>query len=369
MSILLKFKNEEQEELKSNLHQISNKENKNHTIDYISVAKILASYGVIALHINGFWRTKTKDTKIFRIVNFYECLFYYSVPVFVLCIGATLLDFNKRYNLYEYNKKRFLKVFLPLLGWNIILYNYKLYFLKNISKENFNLLSLWNYFFSSKIYHIFDSLHTFLLTYLLVPLLAHVEMKKKIEIYCYYFFILLITQSLIPYLIKISTYNIIWIYTLKIGYIIYIFAGYIIHNYKFKKYQKIIIYAFGIIFFFIHYLGTENCYFKNREKIRLHKGYLNLPSILYSCAFFLFIKEYCFIIFNIVNKKVINKIGSLTFGPFFLHNPLIETLNRYNIIKKYIFPNTLFYGTFVFILCLLFSSLLRKIPLLKYLVP
>ena len=122
MSILLKFKNEEQEGLKSNLHQISKKENKNHIIDYISLSKIFASYGVIVLHINGFWRIKTKDAKIFRIVNFYECLFYYSVPVFVLCIGATLLDFNKRYNLYEYNKKRLLKVFLPLVGWNIIFF-------------------------------------------------------------------------------------------------------------------------------------------------------------------------------------------------------------------------------------------------------
>ena len=321
------------------------------------------------MHINGFWRIKTKDVKIFRIVNFYECLFYYSVPVFALCIGATLLDFNKKYNLYEYNKKRLLKVFLPLVGWNIILYNYKLYILKNISKENFNFVSLWNYFFSSTIYHIFGSLHSFLLTYLLIPLLAHVEMNKKIEIYRYYFFILLITQALIPYLINISTYNIVWIYTLKIGFIIYIFAGYIIHNHKFLIYEKIIIYTFGIISFFVHYLGTESCYFKNKKNIRLHKGYLNFPSILYSCSFFLMIKEYGFIIINKVNKKMINKIGALTFGPFFLHKPLIETLNKYNIIKKYIFPITLLNGTFIFILCLIFSSLLRKVPILKYLVP
>jgi len=365
MHTSIKFKNEEEEELKPNL----NKENKSKIIDYISLSKIFASYGVVALHINGFWRTKTKDVKIFRIVNFYECLFYYSVPIFVLCIGATLLDFNKRYSLYEYNKKRFFKVFLPLLGWNIILYNYKLYFLKNISKENFNLLNLWNYFFSSKIYHIFDSLHTFLLTYLLIPLLSHVEMNKKIKIYIYYFFILLITQALIPYLIKISGYKIVWIYTLKVGYIIYIFAGYIIHNHNFLIYQKIIIYSFGIISFFIHYLGTEKLYFKNRMKLRLHKGYLNLPTILYSCALFLVIKECCFIIINKANKKFINKIGSLTFGAFFLHKPIIETLNGYNMTKKYVFSNILFCAAFVFSICLLFSFIIRKIPLLKYLIP
>lgn len=89
--------------LKVNSHKI----NKNNLIDYISFAKIISSFGVVTLHINGgFWFYNVSKKKKWIIQNIYETLFYYSVPFFVLCIGATLLNFRERYGLYEYNKKR-----------------------------------------------------------------------------------------------------------------------------------------------------------------------------------------------------------------------------------------------------------------------
>ena len=98
-------------------------------IVYISLSKIIASYGVIVLHLNHFWYFDLKKKKNWIIENIYETLFYFSVPFFALCIGATLLNFKERYGLYEYNKRRFIKVFIPLIGWTIILYLYKVYIL------------------------------------------------------------------------------------------------------------------------------------------------------------------------------------------------------------------------------------------------
>ena len=155
------------------------------TLDYVSVAKIISSYGVIALHLNKFWKYDQSKKKIWVIYNFYETFFYYSVPLFTLCIGATLLNFNERYGLLEYNKKRLIKVFIPLMGWTLILYLYKVYILKNISKIPFNFIEIWNYFFLSKINKIFNSLHIFLLTYMLIPLLAYIDKENKIKIYIF----------------------------------------------------------------------------------------------------------------------------------------------------------------------------------------
>ena len=321
------------------------------------------------MHINGFWRNKSKDIKHFLILNFYESFFYYSVPVFALSIGATLLNFNEKYGLFEYNKKRFFKVFLPLLCWNIILYYYKAYFLKNLKKEKFNLINIWNFFFLSKVSHIFDSLHVFLLTYMLIPLISFVDKSKKITICIYYFFFLLITQAFIPYLINLFKLNIIWKYTFKIGYLIYIFAGYIIHNYKFSNYQKSIIYIFGIISFCIHFVGTLICFYNKDKNLRLHKGYLNFPSIVYSCAIFLFIKENSYIISKRNYSKFVNKIGSLTLGPFFIHNTLNDTIGLYPKIFKIISFNTLLHSLFIFILSLSISIIFKYVPILKYLVP
>ena len=343
--------------------------NRQKTLVYVSLGKIISSYGVIALHLNDFWNFNLTNVRIWNIANFYQSLFYYSVPIFILSIGATLLNFNQKYGLLEYNKKRIVKVFIPLLGWNFILYLYKAYILNTIPKENFNFYSLWNYFFSSKVYHIFDSLHIFLLTYMLVPLVAFIEKSNKIRIYIYYFFILLVTQSIIPYIITLFGNKIIWIYNLNIGYLIYIFAGYIIHNYIFSKFTKVIIYFLGISSFFVDLIGTHVLTFKYKKIIIIHKGYLNLPCILYSCSLFLFLKEYCYLILKIINEKYINKLGSLTLGPFFMHLAIRETFHKFIKFNNLIGFNLIFRSLLLFLLCIFFSYVLKKIPLVKILVP
>ena len=337
--------------------------NKKEIFDYIFFSKIISSYGVIALHLNKFWIFSLDKKKTWFIENIYETLFYYSVPFFVLCIGATLLNFKERYGLFEYNKKRFIKVFIPLICWTLILYLYKVYILQNIPRINMDFISIWNYFFSSKIYSIFNSLHIFLITYMFIPLLAFVEKSSQMRLYTYYFFLLLITQSAIPYFINIFGNKIIFLYKVNIGYLIYIFAGYIIHNHNFSLSLKIIIYILGISSFFVHLIGTKILAFKYLRIIRLHKGYLNLPCIIYSCALFLFIKEYYYLIYLIINKKYLKKIGSLTIGPFFMHQTVKETIERFNRFHNLVSFNLLFYTFIIFSICIIFSAILKRCPL------
>jgi len=204
---------------------------------------------------------------------------------------------------------------------------------------------------------------------MLIPLLAYVEKSNKISIYTYYFLLLFITQTAFPYLFHLFGDKIIFIYKLEIGYIIYIFAGYIIHCHKFYFFSKLIIFLFGIIAFFIHLFGTQILTLKYNKIIKLHKGYLNLPCIIYSCALFLFIKEYNYLLFAIVNKKFINKIGSLTIGPFFIHNVVIESINKFSIIKNLINFNLLFHSFIIFSICIYLSLIIKKIPILKILIP
>ena len=336
---------------------------------YISFIKIISSYGVIVLHINNFWDFSISNQKAWLISNFYQTLFYYSVPLFVLCIGPTLLDFNGRYGLFEYNKKRFIKVFIPLFGWSFILYFYKANILYNTPKITFDFTTLWNYFFLSKLFKIFKSLHIFLLTYMLIPLLAFIEEHNKIRIYTYYFFLLFITQTTIPYLIRLYGNKIVWIYNLDIGYLIYILAGYIIHNSNFSKMKKFMIYILGILSFFVDLIGTKILTFKYKRINIIHKGYLNLPCVLYSCSLFLFIKENYKIISKFAKKRYINAIGSLTLGPFFLHLPVVETIAKFPNFNNLINFNVLFKSLVVFLICIFLSGILRKIPLIKNLVP
>ena len=354
-----KFTQQKPENIKINLQ----------LLDYISLIKIISSYSVIILHTNPFFGDNFKNYKRWVISNFIEQFFHFGVPFFVLCIGATLLDFNKKYGLLEYFKRRFFKVVLPLIGWNIISYYYRIYFIKNLKREKFNVINLLNIFFQNKLYGLFYSFHIFIITYMIIPLLAYVEKSKKLYIYIYCFFALLITQSLIPYIIDIFHLNLDWPYNVSVGYIIYIFSGYIIQNYKFSKTLKIIMFIIGFFSFLIQLIGAYILTYRYGKVSLKHTGYLKFPTILYCNSMFLFIKEYCYLLFNVINKNIIYKIGSLTIGPFFLHWPVIDFLVKYPKIVFNINLFTFYGGSLICIICFILTYLLKKIPLIKYLLP
>ena len=256
-------------------------------LDYISIAKILSVYGVVILHTNGkFWNFQYNNYKSYWIsANLIETIFYFAVPVFVLCIGATLLDFNEKYSLKKYYYKRFEKVIIPLFCWSFIFY-----LLKEKNKK-FGLTYLWNIYYEHKIYGIYGSLHEFVKIYIQIPLISYIEKKNKIKIYTYGFMILMVCKTLVPYLINVLNLKIIWIYNFKFDYMIYIFAGYIIHNYKFKIIFKILIYFLGISGFFIHLFGTQVLTIKYQRIDVRHKGYQNLPLYYIHVHYFYLLKN------------------------------------------------------------------------------
>ena len=150
--------------------KIINKENYNKNkkpnikiLEYISIAKILASLSVVILHTNSaFWFFNYNEYKNFWInANLIENIFYFAVPFFVLCIGATLLDFNEKYGLRKYYYRRITKVLVPLISWSIILYFYKIYIIKNMKKQKISFVYIWNLYYGHQIYMIFSSFHIF----------------------------------------------------------------------------------------------------------------------------------------------------------------------------------------------------------------
>ena len=345
--------------------------NQNKILDYISVVKIIACFSVIVLHTNHkFWIFQYTFYKKYWIsANLIESIFYFAVPFFVLCIGATLLDFNEKYGLKIYFKRRIKKVVLPLFCWNIILYYYYVYIIKVMEKQKITFIYLWNLYFKSYLNFMFTSIRCFLIMYMIIPLIAYVDKSKKIKIYSYCFIILLISQVLIPYLIILFEPQLFWPYRIDVNMIIYIFAGYIIQNYKYSHIQKKIIYILGVFGLVIHIYGTQILTIKYRRISSLHKGYLNFPCIIYSCSSFLFIKENSHFLFKLINRKYINKIGALTLGPFFLHLPIKDAYDKYFQPNHFTLTYRFFGGIVLFIICLILTIIIRLIPFGKYLIP
>ena len=108
--------------------------------------------------------------------------------------------------------------------------------LKNFKKQKLNFIILYKLYFNNKLYPIIGSLRIFIYGYMIIPLISYVNKINKFQVYSYSLITLLINTSLIPYLMNyFGPYKILWPYNYNHGYIIYLFSGYIIHNYNFKS--------------------------------------------------------------------------------------------------------------------------------------
>jgi len=72
---------------------------------YINVLAVVSALAVVFLHANGcFWKFSYEN--YWFSANIIESLFYFAVPCFFMISGATLLDYNERYDTKIYFVKR-----------------------------------------------------------------------------------------------------------------------------------------------------------------------------------------------------------------------------------------------------------------------
>ena len=362
------IKNEEKKSFVNvTINEVNIKSTQRSILAYISLVKIISAFLVILKHTNRFyWKFNDFWVSNNILSSFCMC----AVPLFSLCIGATLLNYNERYDIKEYWKRRFNKVIVPIIGWNIIYYFFRVYFLKDFKIPKINLFNLYQLYFNNQLYPIIGSLRIFIYGYLIIPLIAYVHKINKIHVYTYCFMALLINQSFIPYFLKFIRNNRIhWPYNYDTGYVIYIFAGYIIHNHKFDKKFKFFIYISGIIGLFMRLYIAHYLTLKYKQVDRTQINYQNLPIVFYSCSVFLFIKENYIHLLGIININNINKIGSLSMGPFFLHYMIIWGFHHLYNMNENTF-NYRFFGAFIIsIICFMITWIIKKIPLIRYLTP
>ena len=361
-----------------NLEGNKNKEKSIKILDYISLVKIISVCLVILKHTNSnYWIYNEYWISTNIMCSFCMC----AVPLFSLCIGATLLNFNEKYGIKEYWRRRIVKIIIPIIGWNLFYYFYKVYIIKSFPKLKLNFISIYKLYFENKLYGIINSLRIFIFGYMIIPLISFIDKSKKIKLYSYGIVIIIINQSTIPYIINIynnkinmlnqpiKRSNISWPYNYNSGYVIYLFLGYIIQNKKFNYKSKLMLYVLGILGLFLRLKISHDLTIKYKKPDRTQINYLNIPIVIYSCSVFLFIKENSEYLFKIINKKYINEIGSLSLGPFFLHNLIITTLPYIFNYNKFSF-NYRFYGfILISIACFLLTFIIKKIPIIKYLTP
>lgn len=342
-------------------------------IDYITLLSVLSAYAVVQLHTNRcFWPYSPKPFWTSALVI--ECICGFCVPIFFMISGATLIDYRERYSTKEYFIKRFKRAFIPYVVWCYIglLYNLLMGYTKieeiNLHKIIITVLSGD----SIGIYWFFPILFGI---YLSIPLFAAVEKPLRKNVFLYLIIASILVNTLVHFIRNVFHLDFTFSTSVHVAasYLVYVLAGYWITHYDVNKIVEILVYIMGLACVITQIIGTY--YLSNNLGAldETYKGFENFPCIMYSIAVFMLIKRIGPFMMRGGAGKLIKRISSYTLGIYLIHWYVLEILE--NLLVKYcnLVITDLWYRLIspllIIPICILIIWILRKIPVIKYIVP
>ena len=102
----------------------------------------------------------------------------------------------------------------------------------------------------------------------------------------------------------------------------------------------------------------------------LFKGYLNFPCVLYAAALFLWARQHDWSwLARGGVARLLTACRNAALGVYVLHIYFIWQMHEYFPQAKQVIGFRIFGALAIFILCVLIASLIRKLPLLRALIP
>ncbi len=347
---------------------------------YLDYLRIFAIYAVIVLHLSAVnWNNCDVNSREWAILNFYDSIVRWSVPVFIMISGSLFL--GKQLKISNIYIKYIPRLFVAFIFWGFIYY----IFGDGDPKENFLLL-----FSSGKTSGIATILRGYY-HFWFIPMVAGLYictpiLKKIIEdetIGKYFLVLSFIFGFFIPWVSsiindfgcdKLITINSILsknlvsmsMYLVQGFSFYYIFGFYVLRN-IFSKKIKTIIYISGILGF-IFTVYTEYTVSINLQKpIQTYYEYLSVNVFMESLAIYELIKNMPFK--NVLFSKFIIKISNCCFGIFLVHALVIKYFfeSYSSAINYYSYWGIPTIAIFVFVISLVISAILKRIPIVgKY---
>ena len=334
---------------------------------FIDILNIISCFAVVFVHCN--FRSYNFDNTIeWRLSLMVEFLLLYAVPVFIMISGATLLNYRERYDTIHFFKKRISRVVIPFIIWSIIYY-----ILKN---KNLNIINFTKSFLNGNIEGVFWFFPTIIYLYCLIPIFSLIikEKEHRKVMWAIVIWIFVFQSTLIPIckIMGISFPALFIDAKAQHPYIMFLLLGYLIStSNNIEKRKRILIYILGILAFIFRYVFTVLMSVHNNELVDIFfSKYEYFPNVFQAVAVFVFIKQIDWDrILSDKTKRFVKKLSSLSFGIYLTHMLAISLLKRIfgleltDLAYRTIFP------IIVYAVCAIGSYIIKKIPVLKKIVP
>ena len=305
---------------------------------YFDVLRALAIIFVVFWHVSYLFSTNLSN---YNIVTPICSLVRIAIPIFLMISGALIIS-QKKYDISEFFKRRFNRVFIPYIFWVIIYFilgstiipdHYGLFAFDNTS--SLSIQYLISVFFSlSEFSALFWFIWCIIGFYLITPILNSFVKDyglKGIE----YILAISILCILIPTLgleLSALTNKLSYITTFFTCYF-YPILGYYLHNKKFNISNKMLIIV-GLILFILGYcLSLNTMYFGGISDFTIKFLDMNhLYVVIESLGLFLMFKYIFMYLDNFKNitssvfMKLIVSLSECSYGIYFVHMILLDYL-------------------------------------------
>lgn len=338
---------------------------------YITLLSVLSAIAVVILHTNGcYWDFSTE--RYWITANVINSVFIFAVPVFFMISGATLMDYRSRYDTAEFFKKRLNKTVIPFVAWTLVFLVLEWRISHSFTAADLSLKFIINGFADSR----FNSAYWFFWPlfgcYLAMPLFSAVSPDKRKKVFVYLTAAAFAVNIAIPFFLRLAAPGVKWPLSLAAGggYYIYLLIGWLIANYETPRWLRAVIYVLGVAGVAAYIIGTQVLSFREGKIMDTYKGYTNPPCLFYSLAIFVFFRQVGNRLMTCRPVKAcVTFLQHYTFPVYLLHMPLLLTIERVFGFDTHSIVWRLGGFAVVVPLCILIAWVLRKIPVLRRLVP
>lgn len=326
-------------------------------IAYLDILRLLATIGVIFLHVTCEGITENKFSFNWNVDVVFDSLVRWTVPVFVMISGVFFLDPSKDVSINSILKDRVPRLLRTYIFWLLL---YPILMLVGGTIMNGGIFTLKKEYLEPH-FHLWF-LPMLMCVYLLTPFLRKVVEDTKLLKYALIIWICYITVSFvlvkdIPQISPLFAMNIV------VGFSGYFILGYALSQKQLCKKQKNVVYLLGLIGCCVTIAGNQLVMRGGGGE--LFMNYLSPHVILTSTALFVLIKGTA----PIYENKISCFLGYVRkdlFGIYLTHAFYIHILNREIIRDLCSHVITLPLLTIViFVLSLYTTKLLRLVPFMR----
>ena len=287
--------------------------------NYIDFIRVLAICMVIILHcISGYYNDASNyKSLLWKALGYVNELSRTGVPLFFMISGFLLLQGNM-HSLKSFYKRRFLKICIPFLGYDIFYYTV-MHFPKlsvcEFIKELFN---------SGSAYHLWF-IYSILFLYLIMPFIKFIIDKCNINMLVLFFVIVIFQNAIRPFINTVMQGK-IYLYLSEefmCGHLGYVILGYIIGKYNVSAKLRWTIYISGLIFFIL--TPMVSMYSASVGSGFLFHGGYSLNHYAEAAAIFLFFKE------KLSGSSCcipMQELSLATMDAYFIHVFILEELKK-----------------------------------------